>query len=351
MNKHHSLKNILNIKLASTKILNRYAQLLIQNIKKYGFVPELLNLSQKVNFSLTQSLCQSRSIFYLSFMYQLSGNDKYLNYALFLQKKLKNNYFENFSFDWRQYPNRKIMNNLYEYAFLLFGYSHLYQASKKKYFIFEIKRLYSIVNRKFISNNFSILFNQDGIICQNALMHLFEALLAAFRSTKFSLYKNTAKECYKKIIFWFYHRKKNLISEYLNRNGPIYEPGHNFEWACLIYQSQELGIILPKFPCFKEIAKNAEDYGIANNNLVKSEINSNSTIYRIWPTLERLRYYTIIKNITRTNQIFTIFNKFFIIHRLPVEYVDYDGNSKFTNIKSTTGYHLINALHYYYINN
>ena len=63
--------------------------------------------------------------------------------------------------------------------------------------------------------------------------------------------------------------------------------------------------------------------------------------------LERLRYYTITEDATKANQVFVTFHQFFIVRQLPVEYVDYQGHSQFNNIKSTTGYHLINALRYY----
>ena len=42
------------------------------------------------------------------------------------------------------------MNNLYEYAFLLFGFAHLYQALKKEAFMAEIQELHAIIDHKFI---------------------------------------------------------------------------------------------------------------------------------------------------------------------------------------------------------
>ena len=344
----HDMHNTSNIKTDSTAILKKYAQLLIKNIKTHGFVPELLNLSQTADFSSTRALCQTRSIFYLVIIHQLSADDSYLKYALLLQQQLKHHYFDQSACDWRQYPNGKIMDNLYEYAFLLFGYSHLYKAHEKQDFINEIKALYTVVDGKFITNDFAILRDNNGVLCQNALMHLFEALLAAFEATKFSLYKTAAEKLYQKILTWFYHPEKRLIAEYSGHNN-IYEPGHSFEWACLIYHARKLGLTLPETPSFQEIATSAEKYGISDNNLVKPEITSDTQAvqYRIWPMLERLRYYAITEDANQANQVLATLHQFFIARQLPVEYVDYQGTSQFNNIKSTTGYHLINALRYY----
>jgi len=344
----HYMQNTSNIKKQSTEILEKYGQLLIHNIKIHDFSPELLNLSQKADFSSTRALCQTRSIFYLVIIHQLSGNNSYLDYALLLQQQLKHHYFDQSACDWRQYPNGKIMDNLYEYAFLLFGFSHLYQACKKQDFIAEIEKLYAIVDRKFIANGFAILRDKKGVLCQNALMHLFEALLAAFEATYTPQYKTAAEKLYQKIIEWFYHPEKKLIAEYSGHNN-VYEPGHSFEWTCLIYQARKLDLAIPTTPCFQEIATSAEKYGIAENNLVKPEITSDTQLakYRIWPMLERLRYYAITGDATKANQVFATFHQFFIARKLPVEYVDSQGNSNFDNIKSTTGYHLINALRFY----
>ena len=76
------MQNKSSIKAKSTEILKTYAQLLIKNIKTDGFVPELLNLPQVADFSSTRALCQTRSIFYLVMMHQLSADDGYLEYAL-----------------------------------------------------------------------------------------------------------------------------------------------------------------------------------------------------------------------------------------------------------------------------
>ena len=343
------MQNKPSINTERTAILEKYAQLLIKNIKTHGFVPELLNLPQTVDFSSARALCQTRSIFYLVMMHQLFGDDSHLEFAVLLQQKLKNHYFDRARADWCQYPNGKIMGNLYEYAFLLFGFAHLYQALKKDVFIAEIEALYKIIDQKFIANDFAVLRDGEGVLCQNALMHLFEALLAAFEATHITQYKTAAEKLYQKILSWFYHPEKMLIAEYSGCSINVYEPGHSFEWACLIDQAQKLNLAIPEIPCFREIAASAEQCGVSDNNLVKPGINchTDQVQYRIWPMLERLRYYAITGDTNKANQVFTTFDQFFISKQLPIEYIDNRGNSNFDNIKSTTGYHLINALRFY----
>lgn len=63
------------------------------------------------------------------------------------------------------------MSNLYEYLFLLFGFSGLYQVDSRKNFIVDVEILCVIVKFEFITNNFPVLRNKKGILFQDAITY------------------------------------------------------------------------------------------------------------------------------------------------------------------------------------
>jgi hypothetical protein len=95
----------------------------------------------------------------------------------------------------------------------------------------------------------------------------------------------------------------------------------------------------------------AEKKGVSNQEIVLSIIPNDSKInrYRIWPMLERMRYYAITKNKTTLENIFATFVKAFISHGscLPIEYIKQDLSPDFDKVKTTTSYHLINSIKHF----
>ncbi|WP_119343673.1 AGE family epimerase/isomerase [Facilibium subflavum] len=326
-------------------LLDNYQQLLIKNIEQYGFVPEILNAPEEVCFGKTRALCQTRGMFYLLTYGRVFSEGKGQNYAWQLYKKLKQDYFDHYHGDWKKFPNANVMNDLYEYAFLLFSFSHLYEKTNQASVLVDIKRLHQIIETKFISNDFALLYIKNDI-CQNAIMHLFEAYLAAYKTTQNDVFRKSAQVIYNKVIHWFYDENMQLICEY--RYKRIFEPGHSFEWAALIVEASKLKIDTKGIDPLR-LAHNCQIKTVLANGLVIPEIgcDQDKASYRIWPLLEQLRFYSMIKDIKSAKTCFKVVSNYYIANNLPVEYVDVTGNIQFDKVKATTGYHIINALQYY----
>jgi mannose/cellobiose epimerase-like protein (N-acyl-D-glucosamine 2-epimerase family) len=184
---------------------------------------------------------------------------------------------------------------------------------------------------------------------QNPLMHLFEAYLMAFRHSRETLFKAQAEDLYRKIMALFFDPQKKLIREYsIEKQPEIFEPGHSFEWCCLIAEAKALGVDVSVMGDDKTLFERALKQGLSAKGYVRPNLHENeqTSPYRIWPMLEYMRYLAMSGQSASLASVFDTFSAVFIDHDLPVEYVDYSGNPGFNLIKSTTGYHLINCWQY-----
>ena len=129
----------------------------------------------------------------------------------------------------------------------------------------------------------------------------------------------------------------------------IYEPGHSFEWCSLLLEASQYD--MPYNLDINKMANSAEINGTTDAKLVLPTIgdkNSNDEIkIRIWPSLERVRYYSMNCEYDKVATGFeSLIAHFFSKDGLPFEYIDREYNVTQTNVKSTTGYHIINCFKY-----
>ena len=337
-------------KITPIKILTSYYNILSHNIDSFGYVTEFLNQSD--NFLQTRLLCQTRSMYFLLEYSSLFNNAKALKQACTLYELIKTQYYCHED-GWLQFPKHENLQSLYEYSFLLFSISKLYSIVKKDVYKSELYSIHSIIQKKFYYPNskFSNLEEPNGLISQNALMHLYEAYLELYKVIPELEYKDILEELLSSIKEMFYDSEKELISEYTfipTSEQNIYEPGHSFEWCCLLNETSRLNINIHLLPIEHNMILSAEKKGVSNQNIVLPVIPNKSTVnrYRIWPMLERIRYYAMTKNKTKLENIFNTFVRVFILKDscLPIEYIKQDLSPDFDKIKTTTSYHLINSI-------
>ncbi|MFZ9034918.1 MAG: AGE family epimerase/isomerase [Francisellaceae bacterium] len=340
------------------ELLQSYYSALKQDIDKNGYTAEFLGLDEP-GFQKTRLLCQSRSLFFMLCYFELSGDDQALIYADKLYTLINTKFHDDTTGNWKKYPDDDRLDDLYEYAFLLFSFSKYYRQRSNTSVLNNIKQLHQIMIDE-VLKDFSCknLTQSDGRISQNALMHLFEAYLEAYKATSEDDFKHVLERLLETIADLFYCKNIDLIAEYAPINSEdcgenIYEPGHSFEWCCLLYEAENFGIELAKLKAFDAIAKAAETHGVIDNKVVAPAIGGGQTHtpqslqFRIWPVLERLRYYAMSENQATLKPAFESFCQLFIDkNQLPIEYIDHRLAPGFNKIKSTTSYHLINALQY-----
>ncbi|GGF98629.1 hypothetical protein GCM10010995_14830 [Cysteiniphilum litorale] len=332
-----------------TVAIDAYYQLLIKAIDQLGYAPEFLNAPQKIDQANTRLLCQTRSLFFLLTYAGLTNTQAANAYAYKLYQVMKSQYFDEQSKAWIKTQSSKDGNDLYEYAFVLFTLSVLYGTFKEHVISEDIEHVNELITQKFIADDFKALKDQHGVIGQNALMHLFEAYLGAYRHTQNPIFKTQAEALYQKIIALFFDHERSLMREYSREDkSALFEPGHSFEWSSLIVEAQALGVDVDIMSDHIGLYQAATKVGINDCGFIKPNLSHDvkDMQYRIWPMLEYMRYLAMTASYEHLDNALSIFSTVFLKHDLPIEYVDSEGAVGFDDVKSTTGYHLINCWQY-----
>ncbi|MDD3267246.1 MAG: AGE family epimerase/isomerase [Burkholderiales bacterium] len=333
--------------------LEAYKEILVTQLEHFGYCGEFISDKEASIITDTRLLCQTRGIFFLIDYATITNNEKYITLATKLYKKIQATYYNPKLKIWTQYPTDKPNQStskdkmLYEYAFIITAYSKLYLLTKDSELLTHINRVIEIIFTNFYNHKckFDKLTNLETGINQNALMHLFEALIEATSANE--AYKNDLQQLGNNLLTEIYDNDNHLIRE--NSNQKIYEPGHSFEWASLILEAKQKNMFISNIN-ENIIAVNAENLGITHQEFVVAELSKKDNIdtnIRIWPTLERLRYYAMISNKEKVVSTTKLLVKYFFSKQnLPFEYLNNDLLPQQEKVKSTTGYHIINCYKY-----
>jgi mannose/cellobiose epimerase-like protein (N-acyl-D-glucosamine 2-epimerase family) len=338
------------ISTRANKLLDIYYQVLSHDIDHHGYCTEFLGNAQ--GFEKTRLLCQTRCMYFLLEYASINKSSEASSQAITLYQLIKNKYQDERQ-HWLQYPHKEKLDNLYEYAFLIFSISKLHIQTPSSDYVNDLTALHEvIVNHYFFpESNFSNLKDNKGFVSQNALMHLFEAYLELYKAIPTEKYKNVLDILLQATKRMFYNPYPNLISEYSpykEEKTAIYEPGHSFEWCCLLSEARQAGIDTSILPIEKKMAAAAEQNGVTSQGAVLQSISTldDKNRFRIWPVLERLRYYAITRDYNKVSIIFPEFVNLFISKKtnLPIEFINVNLEPDFDGVKTTTSYHLINSL-------
>lgn len=331
----------------ASAIIQAYYAHLNRDIAQNGYCTEMLGGSD--DYRQTRLLCQSRCMYFLVEYSLLYPDSKAWKQALTLYHLIKQDYCSHSG--WLQYPGGALLTDLYEYAFLMFSIAKLESVQSSPMFQKDLNHLNSIIQNHYFSPEkaFANLQDEAGFVSQNALMHLFESYLEMYKVMPKRYAEQALTQLAGSMAQLFYDADRHLISEYapFGDANTIYEPGHTFEWCCLLVEAQHYGFEKPEPIDIAFMVDAAENEGINARAIVVPSIPLPSSLrYRIWPTLERMRYYALIKDDNAVCRLFSHFDEVFIdpISHLPIEYVDKHFKPDFSGIKTTTSYHLINCL-------
>ncbi len=335
--------------------LDVYAKLLITSLDHHGYVPEFITgeASELIN---TRLLCQTRSIFFLIDYAEITQNNLYLDYAQQLAKLIIKEYFCTDQQRFYQYPT-SVSNQttaadkmLYELAFVICSLAKLYKVTHNENLVHYIMSTKNYVFEHYYNqhNQFSSMLNPITGVNQNSFMHLFEALLEANSVINNSELLHDFQQFGTDLLNTIFDNKYNLIRE--NSNVEIFEPGHSFEWASLILEAKQKNLFSTAID-YTNIVTNAENCGVNNHGLVYAEIKPDQppseNAFRIWPLLEQIRFYAMINSTDKLAASLNVLNNvFFSTQNLPYEYVNANLEPQQVQVKSTTGYHIINCYKY-----
>lgn len=194
-------------------------------------------------------------------------------------------------------------SELYTQAFMLFGLARAFEILKDS----QIKdRAIALVHylkseRKNKAGGFTEIKNNKIVFQSNPHMHLFEAVIEWMKIDSDGIWKELASELYQLCLSKFTNNDIQAVAEYFSEdwqvlredNKFIFEPGHQYEWAWLIIQYEEL-LSLKKTTLPLKLFDLAEKHGVdSKSNLAFDEILSdfkvNKTSARFWPQCERIK--------------------------------------------------------------
>ncbi len=141
---------------------------------------------------------------------------------------------------------------LYEQAFAIFAFSWYYRATGDQRAIDMAVRTLEFIDLYLKDAKYGGYYenlSKDLPRRQNSHMHLFEALLALFKSTGDSEFIDRACSIYELFSSRFMDSKTNTLGEFIDHNwvpasgtsGLSVEPGHHYEWVWLLNHFESLG--------------------------------------------------------------------------------------------------------------
>lgn len=195
----------------------------------------------------------------------------------------------------------------------------------------------------------------------NPHMHLLEAMMAYYAATGAKHALDRAAECVRLFETKFFNPANNVMAEFFttdwcldgSQNETVFEPGHHYEWATLLYQYEKLtGHDTGSWR--RRLIKRADESGINSetgfaHNLVQADdvvLNSGS---RLWHQLERLRavaYHPEIEFDFTTATMFASIQEIFLEAGPPGGWVDeisQTGKRSTNSVPASMLYHIVTS--------
>lgn len=197
----------------------------------------------------------------------------------------------------------QLQSELYTQAFMLFGLARAYECLGDSDLKSRALKLISYLNRERKNNSggFTEIKNEQVVYQSNPHMHLFEAVIEWIRIDTDPVWKKIAHDMYHLCQTHFVNNKIGVVAEYFSENWAVmtennrfvFEPGHQYEWAWLIVQYEQL-LKLPRTALPEMLFKIAEAHGVNQvTQLAYDELYSDFTIKksssRFWPQCERIK--------------------------------------------------------------
>ena len=256
--------------------------------------------------------------------------------------------------------------DLYDLAFALFGFAWYLRASGDASALLWAHRTLDGIETRLrhpSGQGYRHELNSSESIQQNPHMHLIEACLATYASSKEQRFADKAVEIADLFRTKFYDPKSQTLCEIFQDDwsrasgeaGRRIEPGHQFEWAWILSSAQAL-IGLNFEDEIRGLIEFGERFGIGERgqvrNIVRDDgvpINSGS---RSWPNAERIKAAVALyelDGVDPTHAIDTSAQHLFSnhLHHTPagtwIDEFDENGAPLSTLIPSSSLYHVVLA--------
>jgi mannose/cellobiose epimerase-like protein (N-acyl-D-glucosamine 2-epimerase family) len=143
-------------------------------------------------------------------------------------------------------------HDFYDHAFVIFSMAWHYRAFGNARALVLADRAYQFLESHLLDPSYGGFFEEypvkEGLVKlprrQNPHMHLLEATLAMFESTRLPLWLSRSTALVELFKKYFFDKKSGSLIEYFNSDwspvegerGLLREPGHHFEWVWLLHQ-------------------------------------------------------------------------------------------------------------------
>jgi mannose/cellobiose epimerase-like protein (N-acyl-D-glucosamine 2-epimerase family) len=206
---------------------------------------------------------------------------------------------------------------------------------------------------------------RGGYRRQNPHMHLFEALLALWECSRQRRYLARAEELFTLFQSRFFQSRTEVLVEYFDDtlspaagvDGTIVEPGHHYEWCCLLRRYEQATGCQEVDLLVDALYKHADRNGIDPEGLVVDEIFADGTpktpSHRLWPMTEAIKCNLVEGArgrpgcLDKATVLAGLLSRRFLAPALPgawIDRLDADGRPIGDYVPASSLYHLMGAV-------
>lgn len=291
----------------------------------YGWDDSLGQSRERLQANLTpappgdrRGMVVGRQLFFFSHAYRLTADPVYQNCAQRLFEDLVNNFWDENNGGW--YFSLTIDNgvsdttkDLYGHAFIMFGLAHYLAIFNNAKALPWISRTKDVVLDRFALPGgwFAPATTRDWTplgrtLEQNPHMHLLEAYLSIYKTTKDDAFLKCATQIMSIYTEMLRTSDRSKVLEHLDERGQasgekgkLIQPGHLYEWYWLVNEYADIAGLtafkstsIPIMEWADHQCLDADAGGIFD--LVDTSANIISHRKRIWPMTERIKALTTL---------------------------------------------------------
>jgi mannose-6-phosphate isomerase len=195
------------------------------------------------------------------------------------------------------------MRDGYGHAFVLLGLAWYHRLTRDPQILAIVDRTLAFLDEGLASDKGGYLDAvpaPDAVRRQNPHMHLFEAFLALYEASGRVQYLERAAAIFQLFATKFFQPESGTLCEYFteelrplpDKRGRIVEPGHHFEWICLLRQFQRLsGREVETYTA--ALYEFANRHGWDNDGFIVDELDTSGSVItssrRSWPHTEGVK--------------------------------------------------------------
>jgi mannose-6-phosphate isomerase len=207
----------------------------------------------------------------------------------------------------------------YDQTFVILGLAAWHRLSPSPAIEFEMESCWQALSTRLTDPATGLLLEDDGVSdpaavdapdrAQNPHMHLYEACLHTFEVSRERVWLTRAATVRRTAMQHFHDAETGSVGEWRapdlqsldGTRGPRREPGHQYEWAWLLWREAELGGDQALRALAHQLAQFAESHGLASDgpmagaafDAVWAQGGVMEDTFLLWPQTEAIKWYAV----------------------------------------------------------